>query len=45
MSDTAKILDISIPMVKTRLHQARRMLRRLLEPKLKAINTGSKIRF
>jgi RNA polymerase sigma-70 factor, ECF subfamily len=41
-NDTAKILDISTSLVKVRLHRARRMLRRLLEPKLKPINTASK---
>jgi RNA polymerase sigma-70 factor (ECF subfamily) len=46
VNDTAKILDISISLVKVRLHRARRMLRRLLEPKLKPINTTSKnVRF
>lgn len=46
INDTAKILDISTSLVRVRLHRARRMLRRLLEPKLKAINAGSKkIRF
>lgn len=46
INDTAKTLDISTSLVRVRLHRARKMLRRLLEPKLKAINTGSrKIRF
>jgi RNA polymerase sigma-70 factor, ECF subfamily len=42
INDTAKILDISTSLVKVRLHRARRMLRRLLEPKLKAISTVSR---
>jgi RNA polymerase sigma-70 factor (ECF subfamily) len=35
VKETAQILDISIPMVKSRLHRARIMLRRQLAPKLK----------
>ena len=35
-NDTAKILAISTSLVKVRLHRARRILRRLLEAKLKA---------
>ena len=42
INDTAKVLDISTSLVKVRLHRARRMLRRLLEPKLKAISTVSR---
>lgn len=37
INDTAKILEISTSLVKVRLHRARMMLRRILEPKLKAI--------
>ncbi|MGB0125860.1 MAG: sigma-70 family RNA polymerase sigma factor [Silvibacterium sp.] len=43
INDTAKVLHISTSLVKVRLHRARRMLRRLLEPKLKAINTASRM--
>ncbi len=35
INDTAKILHISTSLVKVRLHRARKMLRKLLEPKLK----------
>lgn len=42
INDTAKILDISTSLVKVKLHRARRMLRRLLEPRLKAISTVSR---
>jgi RNA polymerase sigma-70 factor (ECF subfamily) len=38
VSETSRILDISSSLVKVRLHRARMMLRRLLEPKLKEIN-------
>lgn len=41
-SETAKILEISSSLVKVRLHRARTMLRRALEPKLRAINIASK---
>lgn len=41
INDTAKILEISTSLVKVRLHRARMMLRRILEPKLKAINIAS----
>lgn len=44
INDTAKILEISTSLVKVRLHRARMMLRRILEPKLKAINIASKTR-
>jgi RNA polymerase sigma-70 factor, ECF subfamily len=44
VNDTAKILDISTSLVKVRLHRARRMLRRILEPAFKAISTASKRR-
>ena len=40
-NDTAQVLDISTSLVKVRLHRARMMLRRLLAPKLKAINSAS----
>lgn len=43
-NDTAKILEISSSLVKVRLHRARMMLRRVLAPRLKAINTVSKTR-
>jgi RNA polymerase sigma-70 factor, ECF subfamily len=38
VSETAQILNISISLVKVRLHRARMMLQRRLAPKLKAIN-------
>ena len=42
LRDTAQLLGISTALVKTRLHRARMMLRRLLAPKLRAINSGMK---
>ena len=42
LRDTAQILGISTSLVKTRLHRSRMMLRRLLAPKLRAINGGMK---
>jgi RNA polymerase sigma-70 factor, ECF subfamily len=42
VNDTAQTLDISTSLVKVRLHRARMMLKRLLAPKLKTIESASK---
>jgi len=45
ISDTAEILNISIPSVKVRLHRARLMLQKRLAPQLKTVNRTSKRRW
>ena len=44
INETAKKSKISSSLVKVRLHRARKRLRRILGPKLKARNTASKTR-
>ena len=43
-NETAKVLNLSIPIVKVRLHRARVMLQKRLAPQLKGTSPGSKKR-
>ena len=43
-NETAKVLNLSIPIVKVRLHRARVMLQKRLAPQLKRTSPGSKKR-
>ena len=45
INETAKVLNLSIPSVKVRLHRARMMLQKRLAPQLKRTNPASKRRW
>jgi RNA polymerase sigma-70 factor, ECF subfamily len=45
IAETAKVLNLSIPIVKVRLHRARVMLQKRLVPQLKRTSPGSKRRW
>lgn len=45
INETAKVLNLSIPIVKVRLHRARVMLQKRLAPQLKRTSPGSKSRW
>ncbi|WP_245632231.1 sigma-70 family RNA polymerase sigma factor [Edaphobacter aggregans] len=45
INETAKVLNLSIPNVKVRLHRARMMLQKRLAPQLKRTNPSSKRRW
>jgi RNA polymerase sigma-70 factor, ECF subfamily len=45
ISETAEVLNISIPSVKVRLHRARMMLQKQLAPQLRTVNRTSKRRW